>query len=290
MSTTTPAPHELFGRAIRVTIGPVGQQGRVFTGLRMRFEVHKTADAKPNTLKLSIYNLGDDSRHFIENAAKPNAKGAYAVQVEAGYVSDLRVIFQGTLELGSSNKRGRHNHHHQGADWVTEIEAADGGQSHRQTILAKSFGPGTSQTTLVHEVAKALGVSIGKITGLKGANVNHGRTLSGPAIRELDHLCKSNGVRWSIQDGVLHVLPYGAASDTSAFVISTPTGMIGSPEKTEKGIKVVSLLQGAINPARLIDVRARDLSGNYVVEAVTHHGDTHDLDWYSDIEAIPLAS
>jgi hypothetical protein len=277
--------HELFERAWRVTIGPPGQTGRVWTGLRTRFEIHKTADSSPNKLKLGIYNLSKDSRHYIENGGR-----TYAVQVEAGYAADLRMLFSGRLELASSNTQGRQNHHHQGADWLTEVEGTDGGHPCRTVVISKSFGPKTGEHAIIDEVAKALGVTLGKITGLPKKQANHGRSLSGPAAAELDRLCATHRLRWSIQDGALHILPYGAALNPTAFVISPATGMIGSPERTERGVKVVSLLQGGINPGRLIEIRSSDLKGTYVVEDVKHHGDSHELDWYTEIEAIPLSS
>jgi hypothetical protein len=285
--------HPLFGRRVKVTIGPPGQEGKVWTGLRVRFHVHKTADAQPNKLELRIYNLSSDARHFIENGAKAKGSASYAVIIQAGYAAEvsagsLPVIFTGRLELGDSGTRGKHNHHHQGADWVTECKATDGGHITRNIVISKSFGPGTAEATIINDVAKAMGVTVGKIKGLPKRNANHGRALSGTAAAELDRLCRTHGLRWSIQDGVLHILPPGSAINPTAFIISPDTGMIGSPQRTERGLKVVTLIQGAITPGRLIDVRSADVKGIYIAEDVVQEGDTHEKPWYTTIEAIPV--
>jgi hypothetical protein len=275
---------ELFGRVWRVTIGPPGQTGRSWDDMRIRFRIHKTGDSTPNKLDLAIFNLAKDSRHYIENGGKK-----YAVRVEAGYKGDMPLLFTGRLELADSDNRSRHASSHQGADWTTSVEGRDGVREYRATVLSKSFGPKTSEETILHEIANAMGVDVGKLPkGLSKNQYNHGRSLSGPATYELDALCRTRGLRWSIQDGVLQVLPIGEALDPTAFVISPATGLIGSPVRTERGVRLRSLLRGGINPGRLVKVEAEDLKGTYVAEDVVHQGDSHENDWYTDIEAIPL--
>lgn len=279
----------LFNRQWRVTIGKAGDKGRVWTGLRTLFRVWKNGDATPNKMELDISNLSADSRHYIESAGKD-----WAVILEAGYgqddkSADFKLLFTGRLELGTSIKRGQHNHHKQGADWVTKIEGRDGVRAYRSIILSKSFGAGVSDRTVLDHIAKAMGVTIGKLDKSFGkTKFNHGRQLSGAAKNEMDNLCRSRGVRWSIQDGVLNILPYGGSVDSTAIVIGPSTGLVGSPERTEKGVKVLTLLRGGVNPGSLIQIDSADLKGNYVAEMIHHRGDSHDLEWYTEIECIKL--
>jgi hypothetical protein len=274
----------LFNRKWKVTIGPVGGTGREWTGLRVLFRAWKAGDATPNKLELDIYNLSKDARHYIEGSGKD-----WAVRLEAGYESGINLIFTGRLELASSIKRGQRNHHHQGADWLTKVHGRDGVRAYRSVILSKSFGPKTSQEAVIMHIAKAMGVTVGKLKGLSKQQYNHGHQLCGLARHELDTLCRNAGSRWSIQDGVLNILPIGSAIDHNAIVVSASTGMIGSPERTERGVKVTMLLRGGINPGNLIQIDAQDLKGNYVVESVHHRGDSHDLEWYTEIECLRLS-
>jgi hypothetical protein len=275
---------ELFGRFCQVTVGPPGKEGRVWSGLRTRFRVYKNGDSTPNKAEIAIYNLSADSRHYIEKAAK--AKDA--IILEAGYKAEHGLLFTGRLELGDSETRGRHNHHHQGSDWVTTCEGRDGAREYRAIVISKSFGPKVSDETVIHELAKAMGVTVGTIKGLTKVQFNHGRALSGAVSSELNAMCAKQGVRWSIQDGVIQVLPYATALDSTATVISPATGMVGSPQRTERGIKLLSLLRPGLNPGKLLDVQAADLKGRFVLEKIEHYGDTHENDWYSEIEAIPV--
>jgi hypothetical protein len=269
------ANEPLFDRRWAVTIGPPGQAGRKWDNLRVSFSIEKTGDATPNALDLAIYNLSADSRAWI-------AKKGMAVMVDAGYADPgAKLLYSGTLERVSHSKEG--------PDWVSRIESADGVAAHRSIILAESFGPGTTEASIVRAVADKLGVTVGELKGLSDTKFGQGRQLTGPAGRELDALCRSRGLRWSIQDGVLQILPLAQALNLEAVVLSAETGLVGSPDKTERGVKMVSLLQGGINPGRLIKLESRNIKGLYIAEKVTHSGDSHGRDWYTTIEAF-LAS
>lgn len=263
--------NELFGRVWTVTIGPPGQQGRRWEDLRVSFSVEKTATATPNTLRLDITNLSADSRAYA-------SKKGLAVRVEAGYEeTGSKLLFTGSLEQVT--------HAQQGTDWVSTIESADGVQAYRSTVLAETLGPGSSERQVIEAAAKKLGVTLGELKGLSDEKFAQGRTLTGPARVELDALCRSRRLRWSIQDGVLQILPVASALNLEAVLLSPATGLVGTPERTEQGVKLVSLLQGGVNPGRLLKVEAKTLPGLYIARTVKHHGDSHGQDWYTEIEA-----
>lgn len=280
---------DLFGRICRVVVGPAGQSGRSWVvtpegGLRMGFSVRKTGDAAPNTLEsLRIYNLSADSQQYIDSYDPKT----WVVQFEAGYVeTGYRQLFRGALELASNKKTGETNHRHQGPDWLTEIHGKDGVHEYRSTVVTKAFAPNTSASSVVHSIANALGVPKGTIKGLPSTPFAHGYSVCGPASAALTRLCTSYGLRWSIQDGVLQILPAGDTTAESAFLIGPETGLVGSPERTETGVKFTSLLQGAINPGRLIQLNSAYLKGLYVAESVEHQGDTWDQPWYTIVDCL----
>ena len=66
--------------------------------------------------------------------------------------------------------------------------------------------------------------------------------------------------------------------------------MVLKPKEGEKakrtGIEVTSLLNAGIRPGRRIQVLSKYLDAVYKVEKVTHAGDTHGGEWYSQVEAV----
>lgn len=264
----------LFDRRWKVTIGPDGGAGKEWSDLRVAFKVEKNGDASPNKLDLTIYNLSAASRGFIQKKQ--------IVRLEAGYASPgPKLLFTGSIELA--------DHEHQGPDWVTKIESADGVRAYRGTILSESFGPKTSEASVIRAIADKMKVTVGQLKGLSDDKYNQGRQLSGPARHELDALCRSRNLRWSIQDGVLQVIPAREALDQAAVLVSPATGLVGSPKRTETGIKLVMLLQGGINPGRVLQVESAVVKGTFVAENVDHEGDSHADPWYTTIEAIQLS-
>lgn len=284
---------DLFDRRYKLEIGPDGGIGRswegkrsasgVWEGLRLAFRVEKGGDASPNKADLTIYNLSADSRAFV--------KKGMIVRLEAGYASNCKLVFTGSIELA--------DHDHEGVDWVTKIHSADGVRAYRGIVLSESFGPKTTEESVIRAIAEKMKVTIGELKlnprpkGLKGkqpkALFNKGVAISGAASAALTRLCSSRGLRWSIQDGVLQVLPYREQLSQLAVLLTPETGLIGSPTATETGVKMVSLMQGGVNPGRAIQLQSAILKGVYLAENVKHEGDTHGNDWYTVVDAIKLA-
>jgi hypothetical protein len=261
---------KLFNRYIAVTVGT-----KKITGLDMAFKVVKSVKPEPNTVELTIYNLSADTRTALQTPNVP-------VQIEAGYMDEAAILFKGELRKPVSVRRG--------ADWVTTFTGGDGEIAYRASRLDKSFAPGTSLVDMFKEGAKKLGVSLGdslqKIGAARGregvVDFPNGETFSGQLVRELERLAKTAGVEWSIQDGVLQVTPLGEPTDEQSILLSPATGLIGSPELGEKGtIKITSLLQPGIRPARRLQLDAVNLQGSFRVERVEHTGDISAQPWYS---------
>jgi hypothetical protein len=277
------ASHELFGRKWRVTIGPPGGTGRSWSDLDIRFLVEKSGASTPNKLKLSIFNLSKDSQQFIE-------KKGMAVIVEAGYGGEFGQIFTGSLELASHEKGGNHGQKKgerlkDGPDWLTEIDGLDGAKAWR-TVMHESFAPGKTEAEVLRAIAKKMGLTLGTLKGLSDEPFRQGRQLSGAARFQLDALCRSRKLRWSMQDGVLQVLRLGASTGSEAVLLTPETGLVGSPERTETGLRLTSLLRPSINPGQLVKVKSQDIDGLYVVECLKHEGDSAGQPWYTHMDVI----
>jgi hypothetical protein len=256
-----------------VTIGPAGAQGKTWRDLAIEFSVEKNGSSTPNAVKLTIYNLGPDSRTFVE-------KRKQRLVIVAGYESGVRTICNAEVD--------RAEHRREGSEWVTTIEAADGLTAYGN-VVHDILGPKSTDKDAVAAIAKGLGIDLGDLKGIDDKKpYGHGRALSGPAKNELDYICRRRKLRWSIQDGALLIYPIGGTTDAQAIVLSPATGLIGSPERTEAGYKLRSLLQGQITPGRRIKVDSEGVEGFFVAEKVTHTGQSHGNDWYTDIEAIRL--
>jgi hypothetical protein len=266
----------LWKRAIEVTVGTTQ-----ITGLRMAFKVMSNLRGEPNTAELRIWNLSADTR------AKTQAKGL-AVRIMAGYLEGMGQVFLGTMRDPS--------HVREGVDIVTTLTAGDG-DAVRGARINETLARGAKVGDAMASAAKKLGVSADDaIKKLRSGDIRGGleqfiggTTLSGSAWGELQRLVSASGLEASIQGGQLQVLDRGQATADQAVRLAVDSGLIGSPEPGKDGeTKVRSLLQPGIYPGRKIKVESLGANGFYRAEVVTHSGDTHGPDWYTDIEARPL--
>jgi len=285
---TTAVP--LFGRKVTVTIGnPTAKSAQGIasgsaiqvTDLAMSFSVKKTLKPEPNTCDLTIYNLSPDHRAALEQMQ------VATVQIEAGYQEGTSVLFVGDLRTGVST--------HTGVDYETKLSSGDGEKAIKTARVNVAMKKGTATPAKVLQaVASALGVGSGNLSQavakLQGAgianNFSEGVVLSGSAFREMNSICRTCALSWSIQNGKLQILPLGQALQTSAIQIDQNSGMVGAPTIDNDGVlNVKTLLIPDVFPGRLLVLNAQRLKGNYRIESCKYDGETHGQNWYNTIQA-----
>jgi len=259
---------QLFGRKLVLRIGD-----KEWRGLRVAFSVRRSLRKRPNLARsIRVYGLN------LETIGAIAVKGAL-VQLTAGYESTAEVIFTGQLS--------RFQVVDEGADHPIEITARDGGAAWRKSV-SRAFGGATTIRAIVEEMAKEMGLTVSPTVAASITGSTRGSTvMRGYARDTLDITLRSAGYEWSIQDGALQVIKNGSALRKTAVVLSSETGMIGSPRAAEKGNGwiVESLMQPKLKPGRTVILRSKRTTGTYRITAVEHAGDTHsENQWKSIVE------
>lgn len=275
----------LFGRAAALRIGILGGTGRDFTGLRIAFDVEKTSEPTPNKAQIRIWNLSQDSRNFLQKQGFQNGAATRpSVILEAGWgIVDpkLEVLFVGDVD--------RVNTERQGGDLVTTIESGDGQKAYESAKLDQSFAPATKVNSVFSALASKLGLTLGEVRGVDNSGeFLQGYSATGLVRDQLDTLTAKMGTAWSIQNGVLQVIPDGQATSEPAVVLTTKTGLVGSPQKKDEGVFFKSLLIPGLRPGRRVVLNSRFLDGIYRVQRVKISGDTRTGPWHSECEALPI--
>ncbi len=289
----------LFNRDFSIFIGgkPLPTRSTVpipgisATQLRASFSIERTDNRDPNVASITFYNLNAANRKTLQEGselaeATPNYE--WPLIVSAGYVGQLKQLFSGDISFANSRREG--------VDWITDIEAKDGGKKYNSRRFNQSFGPGTTMLQLLTQAAIALGVGLGNSAVAFGQArrglvlFKKGVVVTGRVSRILDTHIANLGFDWSIQDGQLQVLAPNEVLVGEAVVLNFETGLIGSPERGEKGVVTArSLLNGAIIPGRQVILQSDQVTGPFRVTRCGYVGDTWGNDWYTDFEAEPLA-
>lgn len=274
---------KLFKRSVDVVVGD-----KRLTKLDCAFEVEKTLRAEPNKCSLKIYNLAEETRAAFEQLAPRRrwwTKGV-PVRIEAGYGDDRALLWLGELRNVLTEIEG--------PDWVTSMDSGDGYLAFQNARVNLSYGPMTPVATVLQALVQQLGIGVGNVAQtLATLNVEgvgklypHGLVISGSVAQELTDFCRSAGLEWSIQDGVLQILDRGQALRSQALRVSSDTGMVGSPSVDVDGIATVkTLLIPDVRVGSMLVLDSARIKGTYRVEKATWSGDTASDEWFITMQA-----
>lgn len=267
--------------------GPGGQtttNGIRITDLRMQFSVHRDLSKHPNRCDVKITNLAEQSRTAVETHP-------LSVDFSAGYDGVNRLLFAGDVVFAMSKEDG--------PNWITMLQVGDTSRAIAHArVSPRTYPAGTSVKTILRDIAKSMGQPLpSEIANSRilDAQSGVGTVVSGPSRNELTRLLAPYGFDWSFQNGRLQVLR-DEDSTNVILPIGEKYGMIGTPEfgQPKKNGKpptmtVKNLLYPELSPGGQVDVESRSVKGRFKVVKVTHTGDTHGDQWFSEIEIKPLA-
>ena len=276
-----------YQRSWQITLGQTriesADPGR--NELAVKFEITKSTKREPNTATVRVANILRAKRREFEEMDEPQ------IEIIAGYKDYRDTIFVGDARDIWSEKEG--------ADIWTTFEAEDGGRSYRTAEIEQSFGESVPVITVLRACTDAMGVGLGNAQQViasaeldtAGDNFAGGVVLSGQAWRQLDRICRSCSLRWSIQNGVLQLRQSGRPSETTAIRLSPDTGLIGSPTRGAKDERtgkvshaVKAMLIPGLYPGRVVQVASSELEGDFMIRRVSYVGDSSGPDWYADLE------
>lgn len=236
-------------RKISVIIGN-DQEAIELASLRCVFKIKQWNLQTPNNLDLIVYNV----------APKTEAKAISEftrVVVQAGYEGGrFGTIFEGSIVQSFG---GRENQ----TDTFLRIVAADGDLAYNRAIINQAFAAGTTPKEQWAAVAAAMakhGVDPGYMAEpASSAGLPRGKVVFGMARDHARHLADANGQAWSIQSGRLQVLPKEGYLPGPAVELTSETGLVGLPERTQEGIKLRCLMNPMLKVGSPIHLNTRSI-------------------------------
>lgn len=265
--------------------------------LRVTFQTHKADFETPNHADIRIYNLSDETARKIG--------GEFTrVVMQAGYQGNCGLIFGGTIR---QTRRGRER----GVDTYLDLLVSDGDKAYNYSVVNTTLAAGATQGDIAQAAMDPMrehGVTPGYIPELGGQALPRGVTMYGMSRSYLRDVGGSTDTSWSIQDGLLQMIPRQGWLPGDAIELTAETGLIGMPEQTEQGIKVRCLINPRLrvggriklNNASVLlqkkDLRIGafqkaprlDADGLYRALAVEFKGDTRGNDWYADATCVGI--
>lgn len=229
------------------------------------FQVDRKSLASSQTATFRIHNLGEKTRNLIykDRYAFNDYRG---VQFRAGY-DDIGapLIFNGAVYQAYSERIG--------VDVITTVECYDGGYAMANGVSLITIGSGSTFQEILKKLNADLPfVSKNPIIGDFPNKTSRGSTYVGNTWSYL--LQVSNGLA-TIDNGQLKVLNPNEVFDGELPVITSESGLLGSPKRASTQIEFPMLFEPRLTVGQIVELSSsvNDIfNGLYKVTGFTHSG------------------
>jgi hypothetical protein len=271
----------IIGKKIATTNAPQRSANALNIQNRIQFQIEKTSDSNSNKAKISIYNISEESRNFLEQKD-------LTLFLDAGYKNNTSQIFFGDI-IDIKTHRLPSN-----ADIITTLLCGTSEKLLKNSFIDIGLKPNATNKTLINIIKQKLNLLTSSANGenIKNIIYKNGYSFSGTIKDLFDELTKNSDHEWNIQDGELNILPKNKTSKQMAVVISPETGLIETPTKKEKGISFECLLNPLLkigSPVKIHSKLFSNLEGEIVkISKIKYDGDSEEGKWNCLVEAIYL--
>lgn len=232
----------------------------------INFSVNRSTNATANTLNLKITNLSQTTRQKIfqdrfNTAAVPRRK----IEFRAGYGDDMPIIFRGNIQQALSYREG--------TEWITDIQAWDGGEAFLNSFSNFTIGAGTSQNSIVSKLFTDLpGTSKGIISDFNKTS-SRAKTYFGNTTEILQNEIGHQG-NFFIDNEVGYLLKTNDAYSGTLAIINAKSGLLGTPRRQEAMLDIELLFEPHISVGQHIQLETLEkiFSGIYKVMGFSHQG------------------
>lgn len=264
--------------------------------LRIKFSVKRSDQMTPNMADIRVYNLEENTALAIKTFERIGQ-----VTLQAGYESNFGVIFQGNIKQVILGRESA-------TDTFIDIIAGDGDRAYNFAIVNKTLAAGATQLdqiqTCSHSMAQK-GVGEGDIGTFPGEQLPRGKVMWGNCREYLRDVANTSEKTWSIQDEKITFIPLKSYLPGERVILTSKTGMIGTPQQTNEGVNVKCLLNPRLKIGGQVELNNRSVAdfkinlavpnspanipapftadGVYYLLVVEHQGDTRGVEWYSNL-------
>jgi hypothetical protein len=288
-----------FGRTCTLLVSSKAGKGLDLSQLRIRFNVKKSGIMTPNVADIRVYNMDPVTANTIGVNKQYNQ-----VTLQAGYVGNYGVIFKGNIKWTFQGRESA-------TTTFLDMAAGDGDSAYNYAVVNQPVAAGSQpidQLKLALNSMAGSGIGQNYIGDLPLNQLPRGKVMFGNARDIINNLAMSNNFRWSIQDGQVVFVSQNSYLPGTAVVLTSKTGMIGTPEQTITGITCKCLLnpklkihgRAQINNASVKAFKINFLEvgseantpvplradGTYYILVAEHIGDTRGQEWYTNLQLL----
>lgn len=281
-------------RTIQLIVFGKDLDGVDLSQLRIKFSVKRSDTMTPNVADIRVYNLEEKTALRIK-------KEFSQVILQAGYPGNVGVIFKGNIKQVILGRESA-------TDTFVDIIAGDGDRAYNFAIVNSTLQKGSTAADQIKTSTDAMaakGVTQGHVSDLPPEKLPRGKSMYGNARTYLRNVAQTTNQAWSIQDEKITFVPKKSFLPGERVVLTSKTGMIGTPQQTNEGVNVKCLLNPLLKIGSRIQIDNKSIAqfkinlqvpnsaanipapltadGTYYVLVCEHTGDTRGIEWYSNL-------
>jgi hypothetical protein len=255
----------------------------ISTPLTLEFDVTRNTSSSLNSATFRVYNLNETNRSLIfqnRTSIKDASGNRKRIQLQAGYNSlsnivnkegDLATIFTGDLLEAYSYR--------QGPDVITYINALDGGFGAYNSTISTTVEKGSTFKDVITRLTSSLK---GVETGVIGETPGEYKTpnpLNGNSFYLLTKDYRDEVFIDLEKVNKLNENEYIKSQGGKVPLISSETGLLGTPLRQGTDLVVETLFDPRINVGQLVEIQSSFnplFDGQYKVNGVKHSGTISD--------------
>jgi hypothetical protein len=237
--------------------------------LTLELDVKRNTLASANTGHFRIRNLKLDTRRDIHKDQYTDLEYR-SIVVQAGYLkeSPLPTIFRGNISWAYSYR--------QGVDWITEIEAYDGGFDMETAQVSTTFPKGVD----IKQVIQTLFGSFKHVAAgfISAANPNQSRstTISGTSWDLLSKMASGQDASVFVDNERANFVKKDDVAPAlgSITLIDADTGLLQTPRRQNLQLDAEILFEPRLAVFQRVQIKSLEpeFNGTYQVNGVAHRG------------------
>lgn len=258
-----------YDRKYKLTLQGVGLDLTIALPFTIDFDIQRNNYSSVNYASIRIYNLSQIHRNqIIHDQYDYSPFNILKVTLQAGYGDGPQwpVIFSGNATRAWSVR--------QGVDFITTIQAFDGGDAYQNAVSNIQVPAGTAQRDVMLALLGDLlpyGVSIGAVSEFDGS-LAKGASYSGNTISLVREL--SNGNLF-IDNLRANILKPGDVIAGEILTINAQSGLLGTPVKEQQFLLLEMLFEPRVavgTQVLLQAATAETYNGYHEVVGTQHRG------------------
>lgn len=289
-----------YKRHFNLIVFGTNLNGLDLSALHCKFSIKRSSNMTPNCADIRIYNVD-------ANTALEIKKQYTQVLIQGGYDSNYGVIFRGNIKQVIIGRESA-------TDTFVDLNCGDGDLAYNYAIVNTTIAAGSSMADQLRQITAPMASLQTTLGGdqppYSPTVLPRGKTLWGGSKDYLRNFAQQNDLTWSIQNGKVEFIRQQGYAPGESIVLTSKTGMIGTPEQTNIGVNVVCLMNPLIQPGRSIKIDNASVAqlkidlgnpkdpvnlappltadGVYYVLVIENSGDNRGIDWYSKLICVTI--